>query len=194
MNHIELHRRFPLSIVDSPSQQPLVLFHYSFAPTHAAEEEKGGEPLLKIAPNGSSASLITKTKTTKQLENANTPIESEFCLSGTATLDNNQRIQKSDYILRITDENDSFQLLPTSIVAGLKRDRKNDFFNVKDSVSKSARTSLKEKTRTISHARRKVPASAPKASQTAASTVGIAPKESISVEEKELNPASVDII
>ena len=141
MNDIEMNRRFPLRIVNvnSTSQQP-VLLHYSFPPKNEEDEE----PLLSISPNGTCASLVTKS----------TKDETEYCLSGTTTTSNN-----SDCILRVSGNNESFQLVPTYVVAGLKRDRKNDFFNVNDSMSKSARTTLKEKTRTISHSRRKASSS-----------------------------------
>jgi hypothetical protein len=143
MNHIELNRRFPLSIVDSPSQ--LVVFGYAFVPEVVKEDRELS--VLSVAPNGSSVSLITKKKSSR-VENEQ-QIESEHCLTGTA----NQN--QTDYALRISDENETFQLLPVSALSGLKRDRKNDFLQVNDSVSKSARTSLKQKTRTISQKRRK---------------------------------------
>jgi hypothetical protein len=158
MHHIELNRRFPLSIVESQSESPsqLVVFGYSFVPESVDEEQESR--VLSISPNGSSASVVSKK----------TSVDNEYCLAGTATSQ-----KQSDYILRITDDNQTFHLLAASAVSGLKRDRKNDFLHVKDSVSKSARTSLKEKKRPI---KRKVP---PKNAKTAV-------EEGVCEEKKEI--------
>lgn len=151
MNRIELNRRFPLSIVDSPLQ-PLVIFNYTFAPPVVEEsEEDRTARTLTISSNGTSASLVTKIASQSQVEGS-TSSGTEYCFSGTTTT---SQTLSSDYILRISDTNESFQLLPTSAITGLKRDRKNEFVDVKDNVAKAARTSWKEKTRAISHARRK---------------------------------------
>ena len=138
-----LNRRFPLRIKDGPND--LVVLSFSFLPESAEEARR-----LSISPDGSSASLVVKKSLQQEVSDTNDDTgKNEYHLSGSISADNS-----TEYYIKLENGKDEFCLESSRSVTGLKRDRKNDFQEVKEHISKSARTTLHDKKQSISKARR----------------------------------------
>mmetsp|Transcript_2794 Transcript_2794/g.5081 ORF Transcript_2794/g.5081 Transcript_2794/m.5081 type:complete len:208 (+) Transcript_2794:202-825(+) len=192
MDGIELHRRYPLSIVNvtaDPKTDPppqLVMLGYSFVPKSVDEKD---ECVLQMSGDGSSASLITHSaRDTQPLATPSTSDEEvataqvEHRLTGTTTMPN-----KIDCVLRVVSSG-SCQLLPVCSVTGLKRERGELFSRVSDSVAKAARTSLREKQR---QPQGQVPSKRKKPSAAPSDGSEIGSRTSVSIDAKPSSPPTV---
>ena len=174
MEHVQLHHRYPLTLLaskdedkcakervrdrvrdgvsecesesESKERDALVSLGYSFVPESAADPQQ-----LRVSRDGAWASLLTRkplhspSSLPSSLPSSAVPSPSseqytEHCLTGAVSLPN-----KSDFILKISDG--KCELLPVTSISGLKRVRGEEFSHVSDSVSKSARTTLRQKHR-----------------------------------------------
>jgi hypothetical protein len=160
MEHVQLHHRYPLTLLankdedkdkcarervsecESEEREALVSLGYSFVPESAADPQQ-----LRVSRDGAWASLLTRKPlhSPSSLPSSSLPSPSseqytEHCLTGAVSLPN-----KSDFILKISDG--KCELLPVTSISGLKRVRGEEFLHVSDSVSKSARTTLRQKHR-----------------------------------------------